>query len=223
MQQPVIYIIESPTDSCWQIGKNLDQVQHLLLIGWQADVVKGGVPQTVSNIISQTLCKIATCSFPTSESISNLKKYAPNAPFNYSPIISGFAGFLRKFYPSPPPILVSTSDAKLATRLFDAPLFSWELQSTLVLLSDHKKASPKLNLSTFKKLINNEKSLSEMQKIAHEKNIIAVLKPATDGEAAAVLFLSEDIKKTFLSVLKSIVIKYHFEVQFVSEDVFKNI
>lgn len=223
MQQSIIYIIDSPTDSCWQIGKNLDQVQHLLLIAWQTDIVKGGVPQTASNIISQTLCKIAKCSFPIAESISNLKKHAPNASFDYKPIMSGFSGFLRKFHPSPPPILVSTADAKLATQLFDAPLFSWELQSTFVLLSDHKKTLPKLNLSTFKKLIDNEKWLYETQQIAQENNILGILKPTTDGEAAAILFLSEDTKKSFLSVLKNIIIKYHFEVQFVSEEAYKNI
>jgi len=225
MQQSVIYIIQSPTDSCWQIGSNLNQVQHLLLIGWKPDIISGVLPPVVAKIIAQVLCEIATVSFPTSTSMGDLKKHSPNVSFNYTPIESSrLITFLRKINPfSSLAAIVSTSDSQLAAQLFDSPLFSWELQSTIALLSRNKKAPPVLTLNILKKLLDNEKWLSEIRQITHENDILGILKPTTDGASAAMLFLSKEAKEIFLNTLKNTATKHHVEIEYISENMFKNL
>jgi hypothetical protein len=177
-----------------------------MMFGWEApDSVDGGMPRPVADVWARALAVVARVTFLCSESLQ-----AASTEW----LASGDDSDFIRTAPSPSPVgaaiarlrgqrgpvaLMCSQRAVTIARAFGDATFAWWLQSQVMLLSALDGPPPSVAPDTALTLLGED--WAARARALRDCGVVAVARPAVDGDALGLLMLDNGIGERLLAAI----------------------
>jgi hypothetical protein len=187
-------------DPAWELPPIEGESYQVALIAWLTDVepIDEGVPPLVRTIVSRALTRLSRVTFPCS------RAGLPGTPTDWHRIPEGWVRMLKPrlgtvWRRRPPIMLLSTTSAEPAARLFASFPFSWEMKAQVAILSDLDAPPPDLSYEAVESLLNRE--TIDVRALVAEAQARGLLLPAVDGDFAALIVFDSTLLRVMVEAL----------------------
>ncbi len=205
MRSSTLKIVVDPINLGWQLRSRHSPNVTVMVLGWTMPQpsVDAGVPTSIINLISKALCDVGQVSF-----------LDPDSSIKLSP------SSLDRLKGKPPFAITTTSDANIASRLFDIAAFPWEQQSQIVILHS-ADSTPAFDYTKLFELWSEPSP--DLKMLADALQATGYLFPGVDGDFAEVVMLETNLRDHFKTVLVEECRQADILFQEVSSEAFRNI
>jgi hypothetical protein len=195
-------------ESHWQLGDlGVGTTSQALLFGWDMpDAVDGGVPEPVARAWARALVATARVTFLCSDArVPASCDWRPSSEVadDCTQAIAPpglFGGALAKLRgQGGPAALVCSQRAATVERAFIDPGFAWWLQSQVLLLSALDAPAPSVVPEAVLALLRED--WSTRARALHPHGVLAVARPAVDGDALGLLVLESSVGERLLRAI----------------------
>lgn len=197
MTSVAVFLCDEARRPEWQLGALAPGMQPPQLVGWRTGV-DDGVPPGVAQVLAQALCSVARVTFATSAIEPGPPSRWREADGDYVLTLSPgtMLGRARRWVGTSRPVtLRSSRNPASVAALFDDPGFPWWLQGQAALLTPLAADLPDLATA------DDDTWFSDPAVIPVQA--IGSLRPAVDGDAAALAWREARYRQAFGEALRA--------------------
>lgn len=205
MDKPALWARRGPMAARWQLGDLAAMDQgSVWLLGWDAVSPDAGVPQPIARTIARALTAIASVGFlrdgvghagPATWGCGNEGDCVRTGPGHSA--LHAVIGRLRGHGTAI--TLVCSRRPAAIEEMFEAPAFPWWLQSQVLLLSAPETPPPEVTPAQALALL--EPDWAVRAAALRNRGVLAVARPAVDGDALGLLALDDVFAERLLASL----------------------